>query len=78
MEIIINEVQITSKDLSEITGKRHADIMRDIRKEIDDLGDLAGSIFALSGYKDISGKENPMYIFGKGQVWILGKIKEWI
>jgi len=56
MEIIINEVQITSKDLSEITGKRHADIMRDIRKEIDDLGDLAGSIFALSGYKDISGK----------------------
>ena len=32
------DIQMTSLELAELTGKRHADLMRDIRVEIDALG----------------------------------------
>lgn len=33
------DVQMTSLNIAELTGKRHADVMRDIRKEVEELGE---------------------------------------
>lgn len=53
---------MTSLEIAELIGKRHADVMRDIRDEISKLGDeIAERIFALSEYKDITGRKLPMY-----------------
>lgn len=65
MNLIDLGITMTSLDLVEITGRRHADIMKEIRKEINDLGNLAEGIFSLSEYVDKSGKKNPMYTFGR-------------
>ena len=55
---------MTSMQIAEVTGKRHADIMRDIRDEIEKLA--AGGIsnerkFALVGYTDTKGEKRPCY-----------------
>jgi Rha family phage regulatory protein len=55
---------MTSMQIAEVTGKRHADIMRDIRDEIEKLA--AGGIsnerkFALVGYTDAKGEKRPCY-----------------
>ncbi|MEK5070299.1 Rha family transcriptional regulator [Sporosarcina sp. FSL K6-1508] len=67
MEQLINsEVKMTSLDIAEIVGKKHFHIMRDIRNEIDELGDVVGaSIFGLTSYADSQNKEQPCYTFGK-------------
>jgi Rha family phage regulatory protein len=56
--------KMTSMEIAEITGKRHADIMRDIRDEIEKLE--AGGIFgerkfALSSYTTDQNKIMPCY-----------------
>src|SRR5690625_5104339 len=57
---------MTSLDIAEITGKRHADVMRDVRKEIDELGrEIGQRIFAQSSYINRQNKEQPCYSFGK-------------
>src|SRR5690625_3957501 len=57
---------MTSLDIAEITGKRHADVMRDVRKEIDELGrEIGQRIFAQSSYINRQNKEQPCYQFGK-------------
>lgn len=53
---------MTSLEIAEITGKQHVHIMRDIRDEINKLGENIGlSIFGLSSYKNSQNKEQPMY-----------------
>ncbi|MFJ7407498.1 MULTISPECIES: ORF6C domain-containing protein [unclassified Lysinibacillus] len=60
------DVQMTSLNIAELTGKRHADVMRDIRKEVDELGEeIAQRIFALGSYLDKNKQERPCYEFGK-------------
>ncbi|WP_052399125.1 Rha family transcriptional regulator [Candidatus Francisella endociliophora] len=60
------DIKMTSRDIAELTGKNHADIMRDIRKEIADLGiELGESIFALTSYLDRSNRQSPQYIFSR-------------
>ena len=57
--------QMTSLEVAEVTGKRHADIMRDIRDEIEKLesqGFSTERIFALSEYQDKTGRTLPMYV----------------
>jgi len=64
---------LTSLEVAEITGKRHADIMRDIKDEINKLGSEIGlSIFALSSYINSQNKEQPMYSLTKDGVLQLG------
>lgn len=65
--ITINQ-PITSMQIAEITGKRHADVMRDIRDEIEKLA--AGGIsnerkFALDEYIDAKGEKRPCFILSK-------------
>ncbi len=43
--VLQNGITMTSLDMAEITGKRHADVMRYIRKEIELLGKINESIF---------------------------------
>jgi len=59
-------ITMTSLDIAEITGKRHADVMRDIRNEIESLGEEIGlSIFAQSTYINSQGKTQPCFEFGR-------------
>lgn len=65
-ELMTSDIKMTSLDIAEVTGKRHADVMRDLRKEVDELGEEIGQrIFALTSYKDRSNREKPCYSFGK-------------
>lgn len=64
-ELIANEVKMTSRDLAEITGKRHDHILRDIRNEIKALGEINAPIFGLVDYTDLKGEKRPGYEFGK-------------
>jgi phage antirepressor YoqD-like protein len=55
-------------EIAEVTGKRHSDIMRDVRDEIEKLGN--GGIdterkFALSERQDSTGRKIPYYILTK-------------
>ncbi len=55
--------------IADITEKRHADVMRDIRKLQEQIG--TESIFALSEYKDSTGRTLPMYELNKEQTHLL-------
>ncbi len=68
MELMKKDLQMTSLEIAEITGKRHSDVMRDIREEIESIekeGLIAESIFALSEYRDSTGRKLPMYTMGR-------------
>jgi Rha family phage regulatory protein len=70
-----NEVTMTSLDVAELTGKRHSNVIRDIRNEIEQLekaGIFTEHIFVLSEYKDSTGRKLPMYTFGMEGTMQLG------
>ena len=59
MDLMKKDLVMTSREVAEITGKRHADVMRDIRSEIESLelgGLMNESIFALVKYEDAKGE----------------------
>lgn len=67
-ELMKNGIEMTSRELAELTGKNHADVMRDIRDEVEKLkkgGEIGLSIFAESTYINSQNKEQPMFSFGK-------------
>lgn len=61
---VLTESTMTSREVAEITGKRHADVLRDIKDEIEKLenkGLDTERIFALSEYSDNTGRKLPQY-----------------
>jgi Rha family phage regulatory protein len=64
-----------SRELAEITGKRHDNVMRDIKNEIEALRENSESIFGLVkgnalifelvNYTDAKGEKRPCYSFGR-------------
>lgn len=65
-ELIANDVKMTSLDLAELTGKLHKNVMADIRKESEELGEeIAQLIFQPGSYIDKNNQERPCYEFGK-------------
>ncbi len=66
---------MTSLELAEITGKRHDNVMRDIKNEIEALRENNESIFGLVkgnalifelvNYTDAKGEKRPCYSFGR-------------
>lgn len=66
VQTIASEIEMSSLDLVEVTGKQHAHIMRDIRNEISELGiEVGQSIFGESSYINSQNKQQPCYTFGK-------------
>ena len=60
MELMKKDLVMTSREVAEITGKNHADVMRDIRSEIESIEKERierQSIFAESSYKNSQNKE---------------------
>lgn len=65
-QLMKNDIKMTSLDISEIVGKKHLHVMRDIRTEIKNIGEEVGkSIFGSSSYTTKQNKEQPCYVFGK-------------
>jgi len=59
---------MTSRELAEITGKQHKNVMADIRDEIKKLeneGENIELIFKLVDYTDAKGESRPQFVFGK-------------
>jgi len=70
--ITINGETISSKIISEITGKQHSNVMQDIRNLLEQLGvEKAGLTFQLSSYFGDNGKQNPMYELTKKEALLL-------
>lgn len=62
---INNSEVMTSIQIAELTGKRHANVMRDIKNIVQQLDNQAELNFELSEYKDSTGKSNPVYLLTK-------------
>lgn len=58
----LNEVGMTSLQVAELTGKRHDNVIRDIKSEINVLGrEIAELIFEESAYLDKNNQSRPCY-----------------
>ena len=70
-----NEKTMTSKEIAELTGKNHADVMRDIRKIVQQLENKRESKFALSYYEAETGngsvRKYEMYVLTKKETLLL-------
>ncbi|WP_168198315.1 Rha family transcriptional regulator [Crassaminicella thermophila] len=69
------EVTMTSLEVAKITSKKHKNVIRDIKNEIEQLenkGLRAELIFELSEYKDATGRKLPCYKLNKKGVMQIG------
>ena len=64
MDLMKKDLMMTSKEIAEITGKEHKNVMRDIRTEKEKL-ELekinTQLIFELSEYQDSTGRTLPIF-----------------
>jgi Rha family phage regulatory protein len=60
---------MTSKEIAELTGKRHDHVLRDIKSLQEQVG--GETIFGVSSYLSEQGKELPMYSLDKKQTLLL-------
>lgn len=61
---------MSTVEIAELTGKRHDNVLRDARKMLEELGELASLKFEAS-YKDASGKTNSCLNLPKRETLIL-------
>ena len=62
----------SSKEIADLTGKQHSNVMQDIRTIIEQLGeDAGGLIFQLSSYFGENQKHNAMYELTKKEALLL-------
>lgn len=63
---------MSSREIAELTGKRHADVMRDIRKMLTDMDDLRGLSKFAHTYRDPqNGQLYPIFALPKRETLIL-------
>lgn len=62
-----NKLTMSSLEIAELTGKRHADVMRDIRNMLDELQ----STQKCADYKDGKGRTYPMLLLNKDEAYCL-------
>lgn len=65
MKNLIIKETMSSLQIAEITGKRHADVLRDIRNLVEQLDNDNERNFALVDYTDSKGEKRPMYELSK-------------
>lgn len=61
LSILENNPTMTSREIAELTGKRHCDVLRDIDSLLETLNADLRLGFKTSTYKDSSGKENRQF-----------------
>jgi Rha family phage regulatory protein len=69
-----NTQKMSSKEIAELTGKEHSNVMRDIRKLITELENdesLAEFIFESGSYKDLNNQDRPIYQLTKKETLLL-------
>lgn len=59
---------MTSMDLANAVGKRHADVLRDLRQMGESWEKVTERKFALSEYKDSTGRKLPMFHLSKPEI----------
>ena len=59
---------MSSMDLANFVGKRHADLLRDLRKMSDAWEKVSKRKFALVDYVDNKGEKRPMYNLDKVEI----------
>ena len=64
-DLINNTERMTSIEIAEVTGKQHKDVMRAIRNMEPAWEKITGRKFALSTYKDPTGRTLPCYSLTK-------------
>lgn len=62
---IVDGERMTSLQIAEITGKRHADVMKSIRKMEPAWEKVAEGKFSLGSYKDENNQDRPCYSLNK-------------
>ena len=61
----ITQQTMSSREIAELTGKRHDHVLRDIDEIVKSLNPDLGLGFKTTTYKDASGKSNRMYVMDK-------------
>lgn len=61
----------TSLEIAGVTDKKHAHVMRDIRNEIKNLGELSEGLFTESTYTDKQNQQRPCYVLSQEGVYAL-------
>lgn len=66
-ELIDSSVQqtMTSREIAELTGKRHSDVLRDIDRLVESLNADFNKSLKSSTYKDVTGKNNRMILMSR-------------
>lgn len=64
-DLIKSQEIMTSLQIAEVTGKRHSDVLRDIRNLVEQLDDGDQRNFALVEYTDGKGEKRPMFEIAK-------------
>lgn len=67
MELMTNKMTMSSKEIAELTGKRHDNVLADIRKMLAEIG----SPEKLGDYKDGLGRSYPMLLLDKNEALCL-------
>jgi len=63
--------KMSSKEISELTGKSHSNVMADIRNLTQQVEGEAGMIFQLGEYLDANNQKRPMYLLSKKESILL-------
>ncbi len=64
---ITTGANISSREIAQITGTQHKNVMRSIRKMEAAWTEVSGASFTLGSYKDNSNRNQPMYLLKKDE-----------
>lgn len=70
-ELMIPALEMTSKEIAELTGKLHFHVLRDLDDLVESLHPDLVLDFKSSSYQDATGKSNRQYLLGRDAVYCL-------
>lgn len=60
-DLKLNKEVMTSREIADLTGKEHKNVMQDIRNLVAQLPEKDRLNFQLTSYTDAKGEKRPMY-----------------